>query len=357
MRYVGIDVSKEKADVAIRVQEGQIVERLTVANAPGGFQELEKHLKPGDRLGLEACTHAYPIHDHFVAKRFEVWMGDPGRLRAVWDTDHKNDVQDADELSDLLRVNRFPRAYVPTPQTLRLRSLLRADAELGVESARTKNRVHALLDAAGVKPAYAGQKLFQEEGLAWLRQPRFRDERDAVLRTHVVQLESVRERRRILDGEMAKIAVDWPGVRDLMSTTGLDYHLALIVAAEVGDIGRFPDLSHFRGYAGCAPRWGQSGPRRWSNGTVRKCNARLKWALGLATAAAITAENPVADYYRKQLRKTRKRVQALARARTKMCHAVYAILAKTEGCAWGNPATAQLKQKRMMRRAAQAAAA
>lgn len=284
-------------------------------------------------------------------------MGDPGRLRSVWDTDHKNDVQDADELSDLLRVNRFPRAYVPTPQTLRLRSLLRADAELGVDTARTKNRIHAMIDGAGIKPGFKGRRLFEGVGLAWLRSGLYKDERDAILRTHVLQLESLGERRGILDVQMAKIAVDWPGVKDLMSTTGLDYHLALIVAAEVGDVKRFPDLAHFRGYAGCAPHWGQSGPRRWSNGTARKSNKRLKWALGLATQAAVKSQNPVSDYYRKQLRKTGKVGQALARARTKMCHAVYAILTKNEGCEWSNPVSAQVKQRRMNRRAAQAAAA
>lgn len=89
-------------------------------------------------------------------------------------------MQDADELSDLLRINRFHRVYVPTPQTLRLRNVLRADAEFGVEATRAKNRVHALLDAAGVKPPHQGGTLFRDVGLAWLREPRFGDERDAL---------------------------------------------------------------------------------------------------------------------------------------------------------------------------------
>jgi len=357
MRYVGIDMCKEKADVSVRGAEGQIVERLTVMNGPEGFQELERHLEPGDRLGLEASTYAYPIHDYFVAKGYEVWMGDPGRMRAVWDTDHKNDVQDADELSDLLRVNRFPRAYVPTPQTLRLRDLLRADTDIGREAARTKNRVHALLDAAGIKPPFKGRMLFGKAGMAWLHQRHFGDERDAVLQSFVIQLRALAERRGILDIELAKVAVDWPGVRDLMSTTGIDYRIALTLAAEVGDIHRFPDLAHFRSYAGCAPHWGQSGPQRWSNGATRRCNKRLKWALGIATEAAVKSSNPVAEYYEKQMRRTRARGRALARARTKMCHTVYAILTKHQSCMWGNPRTIAMKERRMKSRAAQVAAA
>jgi transposase len=356
VRYVGIDVCKQKADISIREQEGQIVERLTVDNGKRGFAQLEQHLREGDRLGLEASTYAYPIHDHFLTKGFEVWMGDPGRMRAVWDTDHKNDVQDADEISDLLRVGRFPRAYVPTPQILRLRNLLRADADIGVERARIKNRVMALLAAAGVKPPHKGSSLFQRKGVEWLGKPHFHDERDAILRSFVIQLTSLDERRHVLDGELAKVAVEWPGVQDLMTTTGIDYRLALTIAAEVGDMGRFPDLAHFRSYAGCAPRWGQSGARRWSNGTTRRCNKRLKWALGLATNAAIKSSNPVTDYYQKQLRKTGKAGQALSRARTKMCNTVYAVLRNSQTCTWGNPRTFGEKRNRMMRRARRAGA-
>lgn len=63
MRYVAIDVSKAKADITIRHHEGQILERVTLSNDSPGFQELEKRLEKGDRLGVEACTRAYSVHD------------------------------------------------------------------------------------------------------------------------------------------------------------------------------------------------------------------------------------------------------------------------------------------------------
>jgi transposase len=149
-------------------------------------------------------------------------MADPKRLRAVWDTDHKNDVQDADELSDLLRVNRFPRAYVPTPALLRMRSVLRARIDLGVEGTRAENRIHALLDGNGVKAPYSKKKLFEAKGLAWLKRPRWNDERDTIIPTLVMQLESTEERRSVLDEQLVKVAADSPAARHIMTTTGID---------------------------------------------------------------------------------------------------------------------------------------
>lgn len=357
MRYVGIDIGKADAHVSIRSELGEVLERCVVRNDEDGFRKLAERLQPGDRLGLEASTYAYALHDHFLAKGYEVWMGDPKRLRAVWDTDHKNDVQDADELSDLLRIGRFPRAYVPPPDVLRLRSVVRAHVELGVEGTRVKNRIHALLDGNGIKVPFRGKQLFEKKGLAWLKEPRWNDERDTILRTLVMQLESIDERRDVLDDEMVKKATDDPLVRRLMTTTGIDYYLALVIVAEVGDASRFTSVSRFRSYAGCAPRWGQSGKMRWSNGTARMCNERLKWAFSMATQGAVNGENPVAEYYEKQLRKTKQVGKSLSRARVKLCDTVYALLKGLDPCAWGNPATVQIKQRRLTRRAAQGAGA
>lgn len=352
MRYLGIDIGKAEAHVSIRSEKGDVLEHLCITNDDEGFKKLRAHLQPGDLLGVEASTYAYPLHDHFRAEGYEVWMGDPKRLRAVWDTDHKNDVQDADELSDLLRVKRFPRAYVPGPEVLRMRTVLRAHIDLGIEGTRAKNRIHALLDKNGVKPPYGKKKLFEAKGLAWLKQPRWNDERDTILLTLVLQLESVEERRSVLDAQLVKLAADSTTARRLMTTTGLDYYLALVIVAEVGDANRFTSISRFRSYAGCAPRWGQSGPKRWSNGTARSCNERLKWALSMATQGAVNGDNPVAAYYKKQLRKTKRVGQSLSRARTQLCDVVYALLKGEEPCAWGNPVTVGIKQRRLTRRAA-----
>ena len=45
----------------------------------------------------------------------ELWVGDPAEIRARAVQRQKTDSRDAEHLLDLLRTNRFPRIWVPTP--------------------------------------------------------------------------------------------------------------------------------------------------------------------------------------------------------------------------------------------------
>ena len=48
-----------------------------------------------------------------LAPHGEVVLAHPLLLKSIWNTRAKTDKKDAEELAELLRVNRIPRAYVP----------------------------------------------------------------------------------------------------------------------------------------------------------------------------------------------------------------------------------------------------
>ena len=62
----------------------------------------------------------------------------------------KNDVRDAADLADLLRMNRLPEAWIAPPATRELRELVRYRAKIVALRSGLKAQVHAVLAKAGV---------------------------------------------------------------------------------------------------------------------------------------------------------------------------------------------------------------
>ena len=63
----------------------------------------------------------------------------------------KNDVRDAADLADLLRMGRLPEAWIAPPATRELRELVRHRAKLVALRADCKAEIHAVLAKCGVQ--------------------------------------------------------------------------------------------------------------------------------------------------------------------------------------------------------------
>lgn len=351
MRYIGIDLSKLECVTTIIDEHGDVRARFKFPNSPDGFRTLESRMEPGDELVLEASTYAYPIHDHFVKKGVRVHAAHAKGIRKIAQSESKNDWKDSFDLANLKRTNYFPAAYIPHPDVLRLRDVLRAQNELGQEVSRCKNRIRSFLARSGIQLPFPDWTLFRTKGLAWMRAQRFGDERDTLWTLRQKEFASIQDRQGLLSTQLAKIGVHDDRVRILMSVPGIDTYLALAILAEVGDIQRFPTVEGFRFYAGCAPRLRESAGVNRARGTVQGCSHRLKWAFSLVAKTLNRYPNPVHDYYLHELRKTRSKQRASARARRKVCDLVRALLWNSGPCRWIVPANFEFKRTRLERMA------
>ena len=76
----------------------------------------------------------------------------------------KNDVRDASDLADLLRMGRLPEAYVAPPAVRDLRELVRHRAKMVAMRSSLKAQVHAVLAKQGVRVAVSD--LCRREGIS-----------------------------------------------------------------------------------------------------------------------------------------------------------------------------------------------
>lgn len=343
MGYVGIDVGKDACIATLITKTGRVRDRLEFSNRPDGFQRLAARLKPRDQLVMEAGTYVYPLHDHFKRLGYTILVGHPRGIRQITESEKKTDEHDSQVLAQLARVGYLPRAYIPHPDIMRNREVLRTRLDMAHQSTRVKTRVRSFLAKQGLE---APGDVFDEDH-AWLRQTHWNDTRDLVLGVMVDELDALKHRRAKIDAVLGRLAIDSPDVKVLMTIPGIDYYLALMIACEVGDVSRFATREAFRTYAGAAPRMRQSAGRNPAQGTNTNGAPRLKTALSLAAQTAARFDNPIRDAFNKRLRKTQTKARAYAVARRKMTDLVYAILNSGEPCRWANPVSVERKLRNL----------
>ena len=150
----------------------------------------------------------------------------------------KNDVRDAADLADLLRMGRLPEAWIAPPATRELRELVRHRAKLvGVRSG-CKAEVHAVLAKCGVQVPMSD--LF---GVAGHRAAGPARRCPAPYAARVASLRRVIE---ALDFEIdlfagmvrGRLARD-PGYTAVQTIPGIGPVLGAVFVAEIGDVTRF----------------------------------------------------------------------------------------------------------------------
>ena len=196
----------------------------------------------------------------------------------------KNDVRDAADLADLLRMGRLPEAYIATPHERELRELVRHRAKLFALRSGLKAQVHATLAKQGQLPAVSD--VFGRAGMAWLRSA----PPELVYRQRI---DSLLELIDAYDGEIecfptmiANRFTGHRGYRAIQQISGIGPTFAAFVA-EIGDVTRFSRPEKLCCWAGLTPR------HRESDTTVHRrpiTNRVRSWCVGPQSRPANTPE-------------------------------------------------------------------
>jgi transposase len=76
------------------------------------------------RVGIEATGQSRWFERLLTELNFELWIGDPARIRAKQVRKQKNDRMDAAHLLKLMLKDDFPRIWVPSPENRDVRQLV-----------------------------------------------------------------------------------------------------------------------------------------------------------------------------------------------------------------------------------------
>jgi len=298
----------------------------------------------------------------------------------------KTDVQDCAWIAQLLEHGLLRGSFVPPAPIRELRDLTRYRKSLIHDRTREANRLHKVLEDAGVKLASVASSILGVSGRAMLEAlvqgttdpevladlargklrakipalqkalaGRFRTHHAFMVTHHLAHIDYIEEAIDALSRRIEELVVPFATqMAALDEIIGVNRQTAEVILAEVGvDMSRFPSDSHLASWAGICPGNNESAGVQKS-GKARKGDRWLRTAMVEAALAAIHVRDSAwAGRYRRVMRHRghKKAVLAVAHA---MLRTAYHILA--DGVVYQDPGSDYYDRKyaeRVRRRAVQ----
>jgi transposase len=361
-RCAGIDVSKAEVVVCLRVPGRRAGTHRTEVRSFGtttrSLLELRDWLvaERVSRVGMESTGHYWRPVFYVLEEAVDAWLVNPQHIKNV--PGRKTDVSDAAWIAQMIEYGLVRPSFVPDKPMRRLRDLTRYRASLIHDRTRQVQRLHNVLEDAGIKLSLVASDIMGVSGRAMItalirgeRDPqrlaelalgrmrpkipaliealtgRFDDHHGLLCQLMLDQIEgldaAVAHLDRQIAEEMASFRVQ---LQRLRTIPGVGLRTAEVIVAEIGvDMSRFPTPGHLSSWAGLCPGQHESAGKRRS-GRTRKGDSWLCGTLGEAAVSVGRTKNTyLAERYRRLARRRGAKRAQLAVARS-MLEAAWHVL-------------------------------
>jgi transposase len=348
-RCIGLDVHREFAEVAIW-QEGVVRPAGRIGTTPEALRLFAESLCKQDEVAIEATCNTHAIARLLERHVGRVVVSNPQKTRAIAEAKVKTDKVDARVLAELLAANYLPGVWLADDATQALRRQVARRAHIVRQRTRLKNRVQAILHR-NLVPRCPAADLFGLKGRRWLAEQELpADERQAV-EALVRQLDFHGEELRLVDAELARVALASDEVKRLITIPGVDATVALSIVAAVGDFNRFSSPRRLVSYLGLNPRVRQSGGQPASHGRITKQGrAQARGILVEAAFAAARVPGPLRAFHERVRARRGMQIAIVATAR-KLAVLCWQLTAKGEDYAFQRPSLTAKKLRALELRA------
>jgi transposase len=287
-QIVGIDLHRRRSVIVRMDQAGKRLGTKRIDNDPMALAAEMTNAGEHPQVVLEATYGWYWAADVLQDVGAQVHLAHPLGVKGFAYRRVKNDVRDAADLADLLRMGRLPEGWIAPPAIRELREIVRHRAKLVAWRSALKASVHAVLAKQGLHPHVTD--LFGAGGRQWLSNAPL----DAAYRLRVNAL------LRLIDGldfEITAVAgplraalADHAGFQAVQKVPGVGPVLAAIFVAEIGDVTRFAGPAHLASWAGLTPKHRESDTVVHRGPITKQGSTLVRWAAVEAAQGAHNAD-------------------------------------------------------------------
>jgi len=303
---------------------GKILQAGPVTNEKLALRNYFRQFRGKDvQVAVEACGF-WPAFREVVEREVtRLVLVHPQRVKAIASAKLKNDRVDSATLAHLLRCDLLPESWKADRETQARRQQVRLRATLVRHRTRLKNQVHAVLHQQGLRSPVTD--LFGKRGRWWLRDVKLPQQARESVNVCLRLLDGYSEEIQKQNLQLSEKAKHDKRVQWLMTIPGIGECSAMMLLAEIGDIGRFQDKEALCSYAGLVPRVRESAGKGARGGITRQGSPWLRWMMVEAAQVATRCSPAAKRYYERLARRKHKHVARVALAR-KLLIAVYALL-------------------------------
>jgi transposase len=334
--HVGIDLGRNTMAVALAADTGDVVAEFSVRpDAPGLGQLVDRvtgYLTEGERVYavVESMNGARFVYDTVTSYDWHVSIADAFAVKGVGRIAAKTDRIDARILTQLSYRDLVPAIWIPSQGVRADRERARFRLHLVKHRTALKNRIHSVMIAHG-SPCPVSD-LFGKTGRRLLDENDFAQPWKTSVVSCLQVIDHLDSQVKTCERQLRHAAAGHHHVQLLKTIPGVGDILGYTIAAEIGDIGRFPTANKLVGYTGLTPRVHQSGDTDWRGPLTRNGPRYLRWAL--IEAAIHGCHHPAfaARHQRSKQRLGKQRGPKIARVETarRITNAIYWMLTREE---------------------------
>ena len=386
-RCCGLDVHKRQLTACARVrdQRGEMVEVIrTFGTTTPDLLELSDWLTGlgVTHVAMEATGVYWRPPYHILEEDFEVLLVNPAHLKHV--PGRKTDAIDASWIAELLSYGLLKASFVPPKPIRQLRDLTRYRKQLIRERNREVNRIHKLLEDAGVKLASVASDIMGVSGRAMMealirgeRDPdaladlakrrlraklpelkkaltaRFDDHHAFLLRRMLAHVDGLDEDIAAISERIEAAIAPFAHETDLLTTIpGVAHRAAEAIIGEIGtDMGVFPSPGHLSSWGGLCPGQRESAGKRKSARTRKGSELLRTTLIECAHAASHTKDTYLREFFWQVTRRQGKD-KAIVAVAHEILVAAWHILTKLEPYRDPGPAALRERTEEQIRRRA-----
>lgn len=253
---IGMDMGDRKHTICILSCQGKVLSRTTVPNTASALRTCFKN-QPTALFAIEAGTHSAWVSHVLEEMGHDVLVGNPRKLRAIWESDRKDDMRDAEMLA---RIARFdPELMHPIHHRSRECQLdllnLKARDILVKTRKMQVSHVRGVIKSMGERISKCGAEYFARRARAELS-----DELLNILEPVLASIEALDGRIAEYDQKIKKLCMEhYPETDSLRKVSGVGPITALAYILTLEDPKRFRASRDVGPFLGLVPRRDQSG--------------------------------------------------------------------------------------------------
>lgn len=314
--YIGVDISKEKVDIAVIDQNYQVLIEKVVSNQDiklkSFLNSLAKKFKTKMESFLICCEetgiYKMPLQRSCIELGCSLWIEQALKIkRASTKIRGKSDRQDALMIAD------YACRY--------------ADKKIIYQAPEKTNTT--LQTLSHVRVTIMGQILRFKQQLT--ESKRFDKEKYAILKEHFqASLNTLKRQLSKVDKDInevikgcAKIA---HSVKLLSSIPGVGPQTSLQVIIVTQNFKTFTTAKHLACYAGVAPFPNESGTIIKRAKVSKFANKKLKTIIHMAALACIRTKGDLKDYYIRKVKEGKNKMLVLNNLRNKLINRMFAVI-------------------------------